>query len=576
MSRFVIFLTLKIFFLLLFLGGASYYRPLVYVSYMVEYHFFRVNPFYFKLDNIILHWLTSICIFFIINTLFKEKFFGFFVALLFAIHPIHWEQISHVAGRSILLCGFWYLNAFLFFCLYANNRKKFYLFALSLFSFILSFLSKESAVTLPMILMSYELYLLKKETGSYNLFRLRMYQWGRLIPFGMVAVFFLLLRQFLGITNVPAWGNIENLFLGVFTFLRGFLTYLRLVIFPVGLHFDRSLMYFQSFRDPQLIVTVLFFVVVFVIFIRFRKKISPLTLFFFSWVCISFLTVSQVFPILSRIGYASVAEHFMYIPSVGIFTLIVLFVDHVLQLNRDKKFVSHRILWFSILTFFLFFFLVNIGQNIYSSQQLAVLKNSLEHNPNNVRIRNSYALELALKGLYQEAEEQYRIALRHEPGNVNSRISLGKALCDQGRLWEGIQEYEKMKHWDVGKHRKLLDENLKISYDNLIKKHLDELRENPNSPEKYFKVGVLYSKAERIEEGIEKYREALQVDLFHEDSLLNLIWSFETLGHYQKAIDYTERMLEIPSLTLETKDKLQSRIKENQQKIEDGLLKKSF
>ena len=100
-----------------FFSGNTYYRPLVSLSYMLEYHFFDLNPLFYNLDNLILHLATSISVFFIVFIIFKKRWISFFTALLFAIHPVHWEAVSSISGRAILLCAFFNLNAFLLFCL---------------------------------------------------------------------------------------------------------------------------------------------------------------------------------------------------------------------------------------------------------------------------------------------------------------------------------------------------------------------------------------------------------------------------------------------------------------------------
>ena len=38
-----------------FFGTNSYYRPLVSLSFMLDYYFFRLNPFFYHLENILLH-----------------------------------------------------------------------------------------------------------------------------------------------------------------------------------------------------------------------------------------------------------------------------------------------------------------------------------------------------------------------------------------------------------------------------------------------------------------------------------------------------------------------------------------
>ncbi len=541
-----------------FFGGHAYYRPLVSVTYMLEYHFFNLYPFFYKLTNLILHFLCACCVYFFIKTIFPKGFVSFFVSLLFAIHPIHWEQVSHVAGRSILLCAFFYLGAFLLYCLSLSGKQK-VLYALALLAYLLSFFSKESAVTLPVLLLCYENFI-KREEGKENfLIHLSVRQIRSVLPFFGLALFFIGLRRYLGITNIPLWTSFHDLLLGHLTFLRGFLTYLRLFVFPVDLHFDRSIAYFGSFHNAELILTILFYAFSMVVLLRLRRKVSLRVAFFLCWTFFTILPVAQLVPLPSRNGYASLAEHFLYIPSVGIFVLLVLGFLKLMEVAKRMR-ISSKVVWFAVIGFYLFFFITTIQQNIYSSEELSMFKYSLEHNPENLRVRNSYALALALRGLYSAAENQYRIALSIEPGNVNSRISLGKSLCDQGKIWEGIQEYEKLSSWDIGKYRKLLNNNLHLAYQALIRRYLDKIEKDPDNPECYFQLGVLYSKANRIEEGIEAYQKALILKPLYRDALYNLTWSYEVLGEYQQAAFYCEEMLKLDYFDPKEKEKVYGRL----------------
>ena len=95
-----------------FFGDRSYYRPLVALSFMIEYHFFGLKPVFYYLTNIFLHCLNTLLVFFLVMRLLRDRPLTYGVTLLFAIHPIHWEAVANIPGRSILLSAFFYLSAF--------------------------------------------------------------------------------------------------------------------------------------------------------------------------------------------------------------------------------------------------------------------------------------------------------------------------------------------------------------------------------------------------------------------------------------------------------------------------------
>ncbi len=534
---------------------------------MLEYHFFHTSVLFYKLNNLILHLLTAFCVYGIVQAIFRRRSVSFLVALLFAVHPVHWEQVTQVSGRAILLCAFFYLASFLsFLCYYRLKAKGFYLLSLGLF--VLSFLSKESAVTLPLMVAAFVLFLGRIRGQKPLLFRSRVLALVPVVPFGVIAVFFIFLRRFLGITNVPLWGSLPQFFLGHVTFLRGVLTYLRLFLFPVNLHFDRSIMYFPSFKDASFILTIVIYAIFWLSVYFNRNRFSKKVAFFFVWPLVTFLPVAQFIPVSSRQGYASLAEHFLYLPSVGILVLLVLTARGVLKYLESRHILSRKITILSGVLFFLFLGVTTIQQSIYSQQELALFKHSLQNNPHNLRIRNSYALALAVNRLFAQAENQYRITLSLEPGNITARIGLGKSLCDQGKVWEGILEYEKLADLPIGKHRALLNNNLQMAYQSLIKKYRKKTAAEPENFLSHFQLGVLYTKAGRLQEGIAQYQKVLTLDPLNKDALQNLVWSYEQLKRYDEAAFYCAQMLEVSSDNLQARQEWQDRLEVIQKKIE--------
>jgi len=151
-----------------FFGEKTYYRPLVYVSFMVEYHFFNLRPFFYNLTNIVLHILTAMGVFILVSRILKNRVTGGVVAFLFVLHPVHAEAIGNIPGRSILLCTLFFVYSFIFYCRFLENQKGrvFAYFGAVLF-FILSLFSKESAIMLPVILLGY-LYFFSSKRRDKN------------------------------------------------------------------------------------------------------------------------------------------------------------------------------------------------------------------------------------------------------------------------------------------------------------------------------------------------------------------------------------------------------------------------
>ena len=245
----------------------TYYRPLVSVGIMVQYHFFKLNPFFYYLCSILLHILNTAAVYLLSAHLIQNRRYAFLIALAFGIHPVQWESVSNIADQAILLCAFFYLNSFLCFCLF-QERKKNIFYAASVCLFFLALLCKEEAATLPILLFVYFMTI-KKETRINFI----AWFWGFLLFFIALALY-LALRMNAGITQAFYWPSRQEAFLGFMTFLRGLLTYLRLFVFPVDLHFDRARPLFVSILNAEFILTLMFFLTGAVLLWRLRKAIS--------------------------------------------------------------------------------------------------------------------------------------------------------------------------------------------------------------------------------------------------------------------------------------------------------------
>lgn len=84
-----------------------YYRPIQIVSYIIDYHIGKDNPFIYHFNNVALHAISVVMLYKLLSefNIAKEKLF--FLAAIFAIHPIALQAVAWVPGRhDLLLCLF--------------------------------------------------------------------------------------------------------------------------------------------------------------------------------------------------------------------------------------------------------------------------------------------------------------------------------------------------------------------------------------------------------------------------------------------------------------------------------------
>jgi len=507
-----------------FFESGHYYRPLVALTFMLEYHFFKLDSFYYNLTNMLLHLSSAATIFFLIIKLMNNRKVAFFTALLFAVHPIHWEAAANISGRSILLSAFFGLNSFLFYML-AKEQKSVWLYGGSLMLFGLSLLSKESAVMLPIILLSHIIFLENKREGRRSFLSSAI----KVVPYFGIILFYIFARKSMGLMEVYVWPSFEEMVLGFLTFLRSCLTHLRLFVFPLDLHFDRSRMLFSNYFDLELRGTIFIFVMAGAFFIKQRKIFPGYVLFFFSWFWIDLFPVSQIIAAIGiQPGYISTAEHFLYMSSVGIFVLMAAGVQQLRTFEGVKKQCSPEVFQIVIIGILVFFMLITVQQNLHARSAVAMFERSIQYQPNNARMQYSLGIEKGIRGYPEEAEKYFRRSLAIEPRKPIARIGLGKALCDQGKYWQGIQEYEKVSH--PKRLEGLLKENLRLAYARIIERYQKRLIDEPDNAQLHFSLGVMYSKTNKIDEAIKQYKRALQLDPKHKNAAFNLDFINKAFG----------------------------------------------
>ncbi|MDP8266934.1 MAG: tetratricopeptide repeat protein [Candidatus Aceula meridiana] len=504
----------------------TYYRPLVTFSFAVENHFFGLNPVAFNLTNVILHLATSIIILLLMSLILKDSMIAFWIAFLFMLHPVHTEAVSNIAGRSILLCALFQLATFLFYVLFQKRRKALY-YILAVLCFALALLSKESAIMLPAVLLAYNFFFCKDQ--KRNLIRLSK----PLVGFAGVVVFYLSVRKILGIVRLPSTLAAQDFFLGIITFWRALFTYFRILILPVDLHPDRLQPVFRSFFNVQAVATLLGWGGFLFVLAKFYKRFSRRVLFFMSFAALAVFPVSQVFPLRPQAGYIMASEHFFYMPAVGLLALVVLGLRQAYKKITSRKLVSPLASRLCFLGWVIFLSMITAEQNLHAVNEAAMLKRSLRYQPFNARIHASLGFRYAKLGSFKQAEKHFRAALSYDEKNMRSLIGLGASLIDQGRYWEGLAELEKVQ--DPSDLRPVFDSNRELGYRRVMEGYQKRLLKEPNNAQLLYSMGVVYSKTDKHEEAIAKYKKALSLDPGLRNALFNLCSTYGILNREEEA-----------------------------------------
>lgn len=316
-----------------------------------------ISPKPFIRGNIIIHILNSILVFYLVFILFKKKItLSFLVSAVFAVHPMHVESVAWVSGRKDVLYSFFFLSGLISYIKFKDKGKGKYLWLVfSFLLFVLSCLSKATAVVFPVVLLLINFWLSENDEGkpvvgdllkAVSLKNLLI-----LVPFFAVSVC-------VGLIAIHLQSG-ENV-LGMFKFLKdphdvvntvapfsllqrfqiasyGFFVYIIKFFFPVRL----SILYpypllteFSHGRFSLLLWLALIAMILTVFLVLFTLRKTRLYFFAFGFY---FVTIALVLH-FSTVGTAMLAERYTYLPYIGLSLIPVSLI-----INCSKK--TKRILF---------------------------------------------------------------------------------------------------------------------------------------------------------------------------------------------------------------------------------------
>jgi tetratricopeptide (TPR) repeat protein len=287
-----------------------FYRPLSSLSYWVDYKIWGLNPAGFHLTNIFLHFLNALLLFFILNNNGMKPPLSFLGSLLFAVFPLHFENVSWISGRTDLLSFFFAALSVIFFMKFLKKRRFVFL-AFSSFFFLGSLLSKESALFLVIV---YFIFLYQTEPKLKKTVVL-------MLPFGAGLLIWLILRR-------VALGSLAYEFSGNtlldFCSTLGFYCFKSFFPFHLSYTIDAQ----AIFGHPLFIVFGGFLFLAFLGFgIFLLRKRWPQGLPYFLGFSFFLLLLPSLLVIFSSSAVSLLAWRFLYLPSALFLSVLVFWLS---------------------------------------------------------------------------------------------------------------------------------------------------------------------------------------------------------------------------------------------------------
>jgi len=496
-------------------GNFYIYRPLSTLSYAVDYSIAKLNPSVFHLSSLIWHVVVCIMLYFTAKLMLGEPGTALLATLLFSLHPVQTESVAWVAQRSNLISLFFFLLS-IYLWLYKPGRRI--LSVLSLLSFCLALLGKEMAISLPVILILYDV--------SHRKFR----GWKSYFPFFLASAYYIIIRTIvlgrLSGQNEFAGGSIYK---AALTTANVLMYYVRLLVLPVRLCADYNFPSAPSLLDARLLISIVLLIALLcwgISLLSRRKKEG----FFILWFFATLLPVSNLVPMQKVV----LAERFLYFPSIGFCILLAMLI---LRAGREKKTV---LLFLSLLPM-IFYASLTINRNRVWKDGLSLWSETVSRMPDNYRAFCNLGTAYTGRGRYDEAIESFRESIRLNSSYAEAYYNMGLVYMEQGKFEEAISFFRQA--LSIYPSYAEPSCNLGVVYgrcgrrDDAVAFLKEALRLNPDYVLAYYNLGLLCGKEGRYEESLEHFKQAVRIDPCNAEAYYCMGIAYIELARYNEAIE---------------------------------------
>ncbi len=514
------------------------WHPLVWLSFMLDYQLYGLNPGGYHITNVILHILSALLLFWLFNRMTGSVWRSAFVAAFFALHPLHVESVAWIAERKDTLSAFFWMLTLCFYVYYSEKPDvKKYLLVLVLF--ICALMSKPMVVTLPVVMLLLDYWPLgrlqtqnivnksnnpaldstnkskqknktKKENQRQNMLPsgkqtlpenkiigiVSLWQIREKIPFFILSAVIIIVnfynssdKVYKQLTLVSRLGNAPV----------AFVAYLGKTFWP----HDMAILYPFSDQLPlwQVLCSILLIIAVSIAVILMARRLPCLLVGWF-WYAITILPVIGIIQISTSAPF-SMTDRYHYLTSIGIAMMLAWGIPSLLP----RKQIYKKILFSTAIAFLLVLTVLTWRQCHYWKNSKELWSHALNVTKNNYVAYNNLGPILFNEGKTDEAMEYFEKAIELNPDYTDAYNNRGYVYAALG------------------------------NYDMAIKDYDEAIKSNPDYMIAYNNRGTIYSDTGRYQLAIEDFNEAIRLQSGYVDAYNNRGIAYGKLGQYQRAID---------------------------------------
>ncbi len=409
------------------------WHPLTWLSHMVDCQLFGLRSGPPHLVNVAMHAANVLLLFWLLQSATGGVWRSFFVAALFAVHPLNVETVAWVAERKSLLCTLFSLLTIAAYGGYARRPGwKKYLVVVG--AFALALMSKPMAVSLPLVLLLLDYWPLER----YEELPLRR-RWARLLmeklPLFLMsaassAVTIVAQRSggtVVGISALPLSVRLENTIVSYVAYMGKTFWPAKLAVFYP--HPEHSL----PWPDVVAAAVILAAITMAVLYFHGVRYLAM------GW----FLFVVTLIPVIGivQVGHQAMADRYAYIPCIGLFIIIAWGLSDVVTAAAIPRAVP------AVAALCLIFL---VALSAATTRYLPYWQNGVElfTHARIIAVQPDPSLEegladaLVSAGRFDEAFPHYREACVLRPNFAYCHYHMAEILLTRHQLRDALEQYQ--------------------------------------------------------------------------------------------------------------------------------------
>lgn len=507
----------------------GYYRPLINLTYSIDYKLWGLSAPGFRVTNLFLHVICCFVLFHFLQFLVNDRYAALWATIIFAVHPVNTETASWIASRNNILVTMFSISSLFFYIKGWEGGRNLNRVA-SVLTFALAILSKEMGLMVVPLFFLYQRLLsrtrrnVREELLSY-------------LPFIMVAVVYFFLRKAVTASYFSPSemaGSWNRVCFAPYVILWN----LRLIFLPYGLH-SFVVDYPATYLSWEFLAGLCYtsFLGIFI----WKQREHRLMIFS----VLSFHVA--LFPTLNIIPTSSVTLVSMRWLYFSMAFLSLACAQVIRDFLRTSRFITLSILC-SILVY--------LGSYSY------ILNSSLWNNEDNffrqevLGFRNYYyagglAGNFLDKKKYQEAERFFQLAIQHYPREARNYINYSFLLMNIGRPDVALAYLKKAKTLFMTRNNRgqwcnnmgAAHFRLK-NYDEALKYFTEAVAHCPSNVEYRTNLGGAYTANREYTKGVSVLEKTLEIAPDSASLRKNLALTYIQMKRYRDAIIVLERIPE--------------------------------